>query len=184
MKYKGEFSPLFKELETIIKPYYFLHTNKGKVQDSDYGEKELEIILNDKFINNSVYSILNKYKLTPEDFICIIKTSINYNFYSLQYISCKGDEFGLDFSNIIKNNKLNVPRDFIKKYREEYNTSKENTQLVLDIKENQKEYLKLMKKLLSKNPSLVNELVLKELEELGYMQKKDVKRLFKNKKTK
>ena len=183
MKYNGEYSPFFKELENLLKPYNFLHTNKGEIPDSDYGVKELENLLENKSINNNIYYILNKYKFTPEDFICFAKTSINYNYYSLEYISCNNDEFGLDIKSIIEKNGLKVPREYIKKYRENYNANKEDTKLVMKIKEEQIKYLELMKILLERNPNLVNELVSQELDELGYSSRREIKKLLKNKKT-
>ena len=180
MKYNGKYGPFFIELENILKPYNLLYSTKGKIVDNDYGEKELEMIFNSNSINSEVYIVLNKYKLYKEDFICIAKTSLNYNYYDWNLLSCKGDEIGTDISKILTDNNLVVSREYIKRYRNEY----ENAQLVSDVKKSQKEYLKLLKKLICKDSNLVDKVLLDELNELGIKTKKDIKKLFKNKKTK
>ena len=48
---------------------------------------------------------------------------------------------------------------------------------MVDIKSAQKAYLELMKELIIKNPSIANQIIAEELNELGINQKKEVKEL-------
>ncbi len=170
MKYNYEYSPLFLELENVLKPYNFTHTKFGKKPDNNFRQTELENIINESIVQK----YCTKYKLDSSDFISLAKTSLNYNFYNLKIAKNPNDTFTYELAKIIESFKLYVPREIITKYREKY---KQNTQLVIDTKKLQQRYLKLIKELFIKEPNLANQLIKKELNELGFSSRKNIKKL-------
>jgi len=173
MKYKGSCSPLFLELENVLKPYNFTHTDYGEIPDNDFREKELETIVNESAVK--VYC--TKYGLDPTDFISLAKTSLNYRFYLLQVAKNPNDTFSNELYDIIDSYGLYISREQIREYREAYKSKQEDAQLVIETKAAQKRHLELMKELLVKQPDLATQMISEELNELGYNSRKDVKRL-------
>lgn len=172
MKYKGEYSPLFIELDSVLRPYHFTKTDRGKIPDNDFREKELENLVNEDYENNQIIiAFISKYNLTKADFITFAKISLNYNVYGLQ-VTNPDDTFISEIKNITHYYKLNVSREYIENYRNEYKNNQETAQLMVDIKSAQKAYLELMKELIIKNPSIANQIIAEELNELGINQKK------------
>ena len=182
MKYNGRYSHLFLELEEVIKPYNFIRTNKGQIPDNNFREKELEKLVINAYDSDSIVGdYIRKYDLTVEDFIILAKTSLNHNLYGLCVYN-SNDTFTSEIMEITHKYELNVTKDFIIKYREEYKNNQETAELILETKSIQKRYLELMKELLIKDSSLANELFNKELNALG-VNKKDIKRLLKSNKS-
>ncbi len=173
MKYKEKYSPLFKELDKVIEPFHFTHTNYGEIPDSNFREKELEKIAN----TPSVKSYCSKYQLDETDFIVLAKMSINYNFYRLQVAKNPDDVFSTQLYDIINHYKLYVPREIIEQYRKNYQHQQETSQLLIDAKIAQKNYLELLKELQTKDSTLADEMISNELNELGFNSIKDIKRL-------
>lgn len=177
MKYKGMYSPLFIELEKVIEPFGFTHNKYGEIPDNDFREKELENIVNDF----SVKEYCSKYQLDVTDFIILAKMSINYHFHRLQVAENPDDTFSHELCNIINNYGLYVPREYIEEYRKEFKNHQEITQLLIDTRAVQKNYLELLKKLQEKDPNLATEMISKELNELGLNSEKYIRKLiFKN----
>ena len=178
MKYKGKYSPLFIELDGILKSYDFVHNPYSKIIDNDFREKELGSIIDESIVSE----YCSKYQIDITDFISLAKTSINFNIPKIDVE--KNDTFIDELYDIIRSYNFYVSREQIEQYGEEYKNNKENAQLLFDTKENQKKYLKLMKELLIKEPNLAIEMVSKELIELGFDSKKEVKKLLMSKKQK
>lgn len=175
MKYHGTYSQLFLELEEVIRPYEFIKTKTGEIPDNDFREKELEELVFNAYNSNSIIGdFIKKYNLTINDFIILAKTSLNYNFYGLN-ISNPSDTFGREVVDIIDKYGLNVTREYAVEYRNKLEMDK----LVVETKSIQKKYLELMKKLLIKDPDLAIEILIEELYDLGFTEKKDVKKLLK-----
>ena len=173
MKYKEMNSPLFEELNIILDSYGFIHTKSGEIPDNDFREKELESIVNEAIVKE----YLNKYKIEVADFISLAKTSLNLNFPTIYVAKNLDDTFASELRSIIDDHNFYVSREEIEEYREEFKITKENTQLVIDTRATQKRYLALMKELLVKDPSLATEMISEQLSELGFNNRKDVKRL-------
>ncbi len=173
MKYKGAYSPLFIELEKVLEPFQFIHARYGKIPDSDFREKELENIVSDP----DVKEYCSKYQLDTTDFIILAKTSINNNFHRLEVAKNPNDVFLSELHDIINNHGLYVPRKYIEEYRKEYQGHQETTQLLIDTRTAQKNYLELLKELQAKDSTSATEMISKELNELGFNSKKDIKRL-------
>lgn len=181
MKYNGMYSQLFLELEEVIKPYNFIRTNKGQIPDNTFREKELEKLVINAYDSDSIVGdYIRKYNLTVEDFIILAKTSLNHNLYGLQ-VSNPDDTFTSEIVEITHKYGLNVTRDYIVKYREEYKNKEEAAELIIETKTAQKKYLELMKELLIKDYASATELIRDELKELGVANKKDIKRLIRKK---
>jgi len=178
MKYHGMYSQLFLELAAVIKPYQFTQTNLGEKPDNDFREKELEEIVYGTNNNSIISNFIKKYNLTAEDFIILAKTSINYNLHNLQ-VSNPNDTFSSEVKDILSQYELYVPREYIEEYRKEYQNKKKATELVINARATQKQYLKLMKELLIKYPDLATEMLAEELNELGFNKKTDIKKLIK-----
>lgn len=175
MKYKGEYSPFFLELEEVIQPYQFIRTNRGKIQDNDFMEKELEeLVINTYDSNSVVWDFIYKYNLTGIDFIVFAKVALNHNVYGLFGVTNPEDTFFTELKDIIDSYKLNIEY--------EYNEKEKNNLLVSEIRTLQKQYLELMKKLLTTDSELATEMIREELSELGFDSKKDIKRLVNKKK--
>ena len=83
MKYKGEYSSLFIELDKVLAPYNYKDKYYHEIPDSDLREKELKNIVNDSI----VVDFCTKHGLTKIDFITLAKTSINYGFSHLRGVS-------------------------------------------------------------------------------------------------
>ena len=173
MKYKGMYSPLFIELEKVVEPFHFTHEKYGEIPDNDFREKELENIVNDL----SVKEYCSKYQLDVTDFITLAKMSINYQLRRLQVAKNPDDVFSNELYDIINNHGLYVPREYIKEYRKEYKKHQEVTQLLIEARTAQKNYLELLKKLQEKDSILATEMISKELSELGFNSKKYIKKL-------
>jgi len=180
MKYKGEYTPLFVELEKILAPYNFVHMDPPYIPDNDFHEKQLEEIAY-KSLNGdlSIKEYCDKYKLSIEDFIALGKTSINYGFNALVGLAKENDDFGQELRRIIDSYDLYVPFEYIKEYREKYKDKIVCAELLVDIKVAQKKYLELMKQLIEKNYYLATEIFADELRELGI--RKNASRLLKRK---
>lgn len=175
MKYKDFYTPLFMELDNVIKPYNFIQNDIGKVSDIGYKEKELETaVYSDSNLN--VAQINYKYNITKEDFIALAKTYINDAFHGL-CLSNPQDIFMYELKTIINSFNLDISKRNLEAYREAYNDTKLNTELLVSTKDAQIKYLDFMKKLIEKEPNLAIELLRNELNELGFKTKKDIKKL-------
>lgn len=138
MKYNGMYSQLFLELEEVLKPYNFIRTNKGQIPDNTFREKELEkLVINAYDSDSIVRDYIRKYNLTVEDFIILAKTSLNHNIYGL-HVSNSDDTFTNEIVEITHKYGLNVTRDYILKYREEYKNKQESAELIIETKTAQK----------------------------------------------
>lgn len=87
------------------------------------------------------------------------------------------DVFSDELYEIINNHGLYVSREYIEEYRKEYTEHQETTQLLLDTRAAQRNYLELMKELQTKDSTLATEMISEELNELGFNSRKDIKRL-------
>ena len=177
MKYQGNYSQLFLELEEVLKPYQFTQTKRRQIPDNNFREEELEKLVNSSNNRDSIIgNFVKKYNLTVEDFIVMSKTILNYNIYGLQLFNSE-DTFITEIKDIINCYNLSVPKEYIQEYIKSNQNNSESTDLIIETKSTQARYLELMKELLIKEPSLATELISEELVELGFTKKKDIKRL-------
>lgn len=170
MKYKGKYSRLFIELEEVLKPYQFNQIYKHTIPDNDFREKELEDIV---FNSNDLYvkEYIKKYNLTEEDFIVLAKTSLNHNVYGLR-LSNMEDTFMVEITDFTHHHGLNVTKEFIERYRKEYQNKKETAELIAAVTSSRKAYLESIKKLLIKDERLAIQIINEELSELNSYKKK------------
>ena len=184
MKYHGDYSQLFLELEEVLKPYQFTQSNEKKIPDNNFREEELEKLVNNAYEPGLfIYNFINKYNLTVEDFIILSKTILNYNFHGLS-LSNLNDTFIIEIEDIINHYNLSIPKEYIQEYIKADEEKQETTKLIIETKTLQKKYLQLMKKLLIKDFDSATELITEELKELGFADKKNIKRLIKTKQKK
>lgn len=177
MKYHGNYSKLFLELEEVLKPYQFTQSKRKQIPDNNFREEELEKLVSNSYDDNSVIgNFIKKYNLTIEDFIIISKVILNYNLYGLR-LSNPDDTFITEIKDIIKHYNLSVSKEYIQECIKAKKINSETSELIIETKSAQKRYLELMKDLLEKDPSLATELISEELSELGFTNKKDIKRL-------
>jgi len=177
MKYHGNYSQLFLELEEVLKPYKFTQSKRKQIPDNNFREEELEKLVSSSYDDNSIIgNFIKKYNLTVEDFIIISKIILNYNLYGLR-LSNPDDTFITEIKDIINQYNLSVSKEYIQEYIKAKQNNSETTELIIETKSAQKRYLELMKELLKKEPSLATDLISEELSELGFNNKKDIKRL-------
>ena len=177
MKYHGNYSQLFLELEEVLKPYQFTQSKRKQIPDNNFREEELEKLVSNAYDDNSIIgNFIKKYNLTVEDFIIISKVILNYNLYGLR-LSNPDDTFITEIKDIINHYSLSVSKECIQECIKAKQNNSETTELIIETKSAQKRYLELMKELLKKEPSLATELISEELSELGFTNKKDIKRL-------
>lgn len=177
MKYQGNYSQLFLELEEVLKPYQFTQSKRKQIPDNNFREEELEKLVSCVYDDNSIIgNFIKKYNLTVEDFIIISKIILNYNLYGLR-LSNPDDTFITEIKDIINRYNLSVSKEYIQEYIKAKQNNSEATELIIETKSAQARYLELMKELLIKEPSLATELISEELVELGFTNKKDIKRL-------
>ena len=177
MKYQGNYSQLFLELEEVLKPYQFTQSKRKQIPDNNFREEELEKLVSSVYDDNSIIgNFIKKYNLTVEDFIIISKIILNYNLYGLR-LSNPDDTFITEIKDIINRYNLSVSKEYIQEYIKAKQNNSEATELIIETKSAQARYLELMKELLIKEPSLATELISEELVELGFTNKKDIKRL-------
>lgn len=159
MKYHGSYSPLFVELEEVLAPYKFTHTTVGEIPDNDFREKELENLAHDSSDNNAdIKEFISKYNLSTNDFITILKTNLNHNFYLGSRIQSTEDTFSDELYDISHGYGLAVTREYIEEYRRAYQDV-DAANLVANARITQKRYLELMKELSTKYPNLATEMI-------------------------
>lgn len=181
MKYHGNYSQLFLELEEVLKPYEFTKSNRKEIQDNNFRAEELEKLVNSSYDSDSIVGdFIKKYNLTSEDFIVLSKIILNYNMYGLQ-LSNPDDTFITEIKDIINHYNLSVSKEYIQEYIKAKQYTEETTKLIIETKSAQKKYLELMKELLIKDSASATELITVELRELGITNKKDIKRLISKK---
>lgn len=125
MKYCGLYSCFFRELEEVLEPYHFIHTEVGRIPENDFRERELEQLVCYGDDNSFICLFIKKYNLTLADFIILAKTSLNHNFYSLD-ISNPDDTFLTEIVAITHGYGLNVSKGEILRYRENYKVKQES----------------------------------------------------------
>lgn len=181
MKYHGNYSQLFLKLEEVLKPYGFNKLNGNEIPDNNFKEEELEKLINSSNDSDTIIgNFIKKYNLTSEDFIILSKTILNYNIHGLQ-LSNPEDTFITEIKDIIDYYNLSVSKEDIQEYIKAKQHNEETTELIIKTKSAQKKYLELMKKLLIKDSDSATELITDELKELGFTDKKDIKRLIRKK---
>lgn len=177
MKYHGNYSQLFLELEEVLKAYQFTQSKRKQIPDNNFREEELEKLVNSSYEPDSIIgNYIKKYNLTSEDFIVLSKIILNYNIYGLR-LSNPDDTFITEIKDIINYYNLSVSKEYIQEYITAKDGNEQTTELFVETKSAQKRYLELMKELLIKDPSFATKLISEELNELGYTNKKDIKRL-------
>ena len=134
MKYNGSYTPLFTELYEVIKTYNFPASKKYKIEDIGYKEKEFEEYLYGHN-NDLITDYINKYSLTREDVMALIKTYVNGGMYGLQLINNE-DKFLVELKDII--HKSNIDTSNYNEYKKTYQINKENTELIINTKSIQK----------------------------------------------
>lgn len=169
MKYKGNYSKLFIELDEVLKPYQFNPSYNHKIPDNDFREKELEEIVFDSK-DLFVKKYIEKYNLTEEDFITLAKTSINHNIYGLRLSN--QDTFMTEITDFTYHYGLNVTKEFIEAYRKENQIKKETAELIAAVTSSRKKYLESIRDLLPKDKGLANQIINEDLAELASYKKK------------
>lgn len=178
MKYHGNYSQLFLELKEVLKPYQFPQSNKKEIPDNNFREKELEKLVHSSNEPDSIVgNFIKKYNLTAEDFIVLSKTFINYNMFYLNFKA--NDTFMTEIEDIINHYNLIIPKEYIEEYIKTSQDKQKNAELLIETKSVQKKYLELMKELLIKDSAEATKLITEELKELGFIYKKNIKRLIK-----
>lgn len=176
MKYHGNYSQLFLELEKVLKPYQFTQSNRKEIPDNNFREEELEKLVNSAYEPDSIIgNFIKKYNLTVDDFIILSKIILNYNLHGLQ-LSNPNDTFIIEIKDIINHYNLSIPKEFIQEYIKANGDKQETAKLIIETKSAQKKYLELMKELLIKDSASATELITEELTELGFADK-NIKRL-------
>lgn len=166
MKYKDEYTPLFIELDEILKPYKFDKLPKQEIIDNDYMVNELEKIVDDSIVKKCI----EKFNITKEDFISIAQTILNYYISALQ-LSNVDDKLINEIRNIIIFNGLYVTKEFIEEYRNEYKKQMEISKLVSKIGSSKKIYLEAIKELLIMDEKLATEIIEADSKELKKIKK-------------
>lgn len=169
MKYKGNYSKLFIELDEVLKPYQFNPSYNHEIPDNDFREKNLEEIVFDSK-DLFVKKYIEKYNLTEEDFIILAKTSLNHNIYGLRLSN--NDTFMTEITNFTRHHGLNITKEYIKEYRKQYQSNKETAELTSEVRASRKAYLESIKKLLTKDKELAIQIISEDLAELTSYKKK------------
>lgn len=181
MKYHDEYSQLFLELEEVLKPYQFNQSFRNEIPNNSLKEKELEKLVSSAHENDSIVGVfIKKYNLTAEDFIVLTKMTLNYRMHAM-YVTDTHDTFFEEIQGIINRYDLSMPREYVQEYIKMSEEKQEATELYVETKFAQEKYLELMKKLLIKDADYATELIVDELSELGFTDKKSIRSLTRRK---